>query len=130
MSERDLIRIQAGSTTVERRREAARIIDDALTDYGGPCSQAYADVLTAWVHCPAGAREALFLELAYRAVGLSPTSQSPCPGSRSTSAPAPDQATDLSRAQARNYDDLRRDLAGLADACLRVLRALRQAREG
>lgn len=68
---------------------ARRILDKALARYDGPCAHAYADVVSAYISAPAGGREALFLAVAYRAVGVTPPSPDQTAlGSRATSAPA------------------------------------------
>lgn len=90
------------ATSESLRRDAQLIVDAALQAYGAPCAEAYADLLRAYIAAPPGGRDALFLEVAYRAVGISQTSRTPCSGSPATSAaarpPASDQAVaDLAR---------------------------------
>ena len=73
---------------VRNGEDARRFVDRTLNRYGGPCSQAYADVLSAYIAAPEWGRAALFLSVAYQAVGVTPPSQSrTVPGSRATSAP-------------------------------------------
>lgn len=66
--------------------QARDLVAKALADYGGPCPEAYADVLKGYISAPPGGRDALFLAVAYQAVDLSPPSllQSPSPGSPDT----------------------------------------------
>lgn len=84
----------AGRTRV-LEGDAKRIIDDALARYDGPCSQAYAEVLRAYICAPAGGRDALFLAMTDRVLGVI----KPSPSLRSSEAPgdvapAPQQQTD------------------------------------
>lgn len=62
--------LTAGQGRPERLSQQSHdLVRDTLAQYGGPCSQAYADVLHAYIGAPPGGRDALFLAVAARAVG-------------------------------------------------------------
>ncbi|MGH1574334.1 hypothetical protein ACRAWG_31395 [Methylobacterium sp. P31] len=87
---REASELTAGVGRTERLKKQSRdLVEKALADYGGPCSQAYADVLSAYVSAPPGGRDALFLAVAYRAVGVSQPSRTPDPSSPDNDAHAP-----------------------------------------
>ncbi|TGD98081.1 hypothetical protein [Methylobacterium nonmethylotrophicum] len=54
---------------VESEQPEEGIVARALHEYGGPCSQAYADVVSAYVCATHGQRDALFLAVAFEAAG-------------------------------------------------------------
>lgn len=66
----DLTDVLGTDRAVHTHDEARRVIKVALERYGGPCSQAYADVLSAYVAATDFGRANLFLEMAYRALGV------------------------------------------------------------
>jgi hypothetical protein len=68
----DLTDVLGTDRAVHTHDEARRVIEVALDRYDGPCSQAYADVLSAYVAATDFGRANLFLEIAYRAVGGAP----------------------------------------------------------
>jgi hypothetical protein len=74
--------------TQRLRANAKRIVADALARYDGPCPHAYADVVSAYVSAPPGGRDALFLAVAYQAVGSTTPKTRPAAGVR----PIPDSA--------------------------------------
>lgn len=75
---RDAAELVSGVGRAERLNKQARtIIVDALARYDGPCSQAYGDLLHAYICAPPGGRDALFLATAYRAVGCATPSSTP-----------------------------------------------------
>ena len=65
----DLTDVLGTDRAVNDRHDARRVIEAALDRYDGPCSQAYADVLSAYVAATDWGRANLFLEVAYRALG-------------------------------------------------------------
>lgn len=75
---REVGELNAGANhTARMEANAKRIIDDALARYDGPCSQAYAEVLRAYICAPAGGRDALFLAMTDRVLGVIKPSPSP-----------------------------------------------------
>lgn len=70
----DLTDVLGTDRAVNTHDEACRVIEAALERHGGPCPQAYADVLSAYVAATIFGRANLFLVVAARA--LSGASQS------------------------------------------------------
>jgi hypothetical protein len=70
----DLTDVLGTDRAVNDRHDARRVIEAALDRYDGPCSQAYADVLSAYVAATKWGRANLFLEVAFRALGVAPPS--------------------------------------------------------
>lgn len=68
---------EATGRTNRLNNEARRIVDEALDRFGGRCAAAYADVLNRYISAPPGGRDALFLAVAYRAVGTNSPSPTP-----------------------------------------------------
>ncbi|MGF6247037.1 hypothetical protein ABID82_002414 [Methylobacterium sp. PvP062] len=85
----DLTDVLGTDRAVNTHDDARRVIEAALERYDGPCSQAYADVLSAYVAATDWGRANLFLEMAYRALGVTrPSRTQHAPGPRATFAPA------------------------------------------
>lgn len=68
----DLTDVLGTDRAVHTHDEARRVIEVTLERHDGPCPQAYADVLSAYVAATDFGRANLFLEMAYRAVGGAP----------------------------------------------------------
>ncbi|MEE7505193.1 hypothetical protein [Methylobacterium mesophilicum] len=68
----DLTDVLGTDRAVNTHDEACRVIEAALERHKGPCPEAYADVLSAYVAATDFRNANLFLEMAYRAVGGMP----------------------------------------------------------
>jgi|UPI0004678672 hypothetical protein len=70
----DLTDVLGTDRAVNTHDEACRVIEAALERHNGPCPEAYADVLSAYVAATSFGRANLFLEVASRALSAAPQS--------------------------------------------------------
>lgn len=82
-------------------KTAENAVQSALGRYGGPCPEAHADILRDYLMADERGREALFLAVAWRALGEDGVTRTPNPNPADkgavASAPRPDPGTSQRR---------------------------------